>query len=331
MTNIISQFISQINNKFHQIFTQESNGSTSEETNLQAASPLEIAYSIAHTLPGRVRLHVPWISQDSFYVERLKALLDAEQWITSERINADAASIIITYNYRMISDSKMRSRLASLIKSAASTAVAATNSVAKSTPPASSTKESVQQTTPSVQVTEETPKATDTPLPSTQLVPEELASSFSPTQSPPQEAILVDSAPVQQDVVSSQSPPQEAILVDSSPVQQDVVSSQSPPQEEILVDSSPVQQDVVSSKLEPHTVPETNPVFDSRVFLFEVAGLHQSKETDKMNWSIRHSGNVFIRVPYNRMNKQLRLINRLGGKVVSIQPAHSVDICYTNS
>jgi hypothetical protein len=309
MTNIISQFISQINNKFHQIFTQESNGSTSEETNHQAASPLEIAYSIAHTLPGRVRLHVPWISQDSFYVERLKALLDAEQWITSERINADAASIIITYNYRMISDSKMRSRLASLIKSAASTAVAATNSVAKSTPPASSTKESVQKTTPSVQVTEETPKATDTPQPSTQPVPEELASLFSPTQSPPQEAILVDSSPVQQDVVSSQSPPQEAILVDSSPV----------------------QQDVVSSKLEPHTVPETNPVFDSRVFLFEVAGLHQSKETDKMNWSIRHSGNIFIRVPYNRMNKQLRLINRLGGKVVSIQPAHSVDICYTNS
>ncbi|NJL81429.1 MAG: ferredoxin-NADP reductase, partial [Richelia sp. SM2_1_7] len=57
----------------------------------------------------------------------------------------------------------------------------------------------------------------------------------------------------------------------------------------------------------------------SRVFLYEVVGLRQSEETDKTNYQIRQSGSVFIRVPYNRMNQEMRRISRLGGKIVSIQ------------
>ena len=58
----------------------------------------------------------------------------------------------------------------------------------------------------------------------------------------------------------------------------------------------------------------------SRVFVYEVMGLRQSEETDQTNYPIRKSGSVFIRVPYNRMNQEMRRITRLGGKIVGIEP-----------
>lgn len=63
----------------------------------------------------------------------------------------------------------------------------------------------------------------------------------------------------------------------------------------------------------------------SRIFLYEVVGLRQSEETDKTNYPIRKSGSVFIRVPYNRMNQEMRRLTRLGGKIVSIQPINAIE------
>jgi ferredoxin--NADP+ reductase len=63
-----------------------------------------------------------------------------------------------------------------------------------------------------------------------------------------------------------------------------------------------------------------NTELGSRIFLYEVVGLRQSEETDQTNYPIRKSGSVFIRVPYNRMNQEMRRITRLGGTIVSIQP-----------
>ncbi len=57
----------------------------------------------------------------------------------------------------------------------------------------------------------------------------------------------------------------------------------------------------------------------SRVFVYEVVGLRQNEETDQTNYPIRQSGSVFLKVPYNRMNQEMRRITRLGGKIVSIQ------------
>ncbi|NEU76198.1 ferredoxin-NADP reductase [Hassallia byssoidea VB512170] len=64
----------------------------------------------------------------------------------------------------------------------------------------------------------------------------------------------------------------------------------------------------------------------SRIFLYEVVGLRQSEETDQTNYPIRKSGSVFIRVPYNRMNQEMRRLTRLGGKIVSIQPVNAIDL-----
>jgi ferredoxin--NADP+ reductase len=62
----------------------------------------------------------------------------------------------------------------------------------------------------------------------------------------------------------------------------------------------------------------------SRVFVYEVVGLRQNEETDQTNYQIRNSGSLFIRVPYNRMNQEMRRITRLGGKIVSIHPASAL-------
>ncbi|MBD0345128.1 MAG: ferredoxin-NADP reductase [Coleofasciculus sp. Co-bin14] len=58
----------------------------------------------------------------------------------------------------------------------------------------------------------------------------------------------------------------------------------------------------------------------TRMFVYEVVGLRQNQETDKLNYQIRKSGSVFITVPYSRMNQEMQRITRMGGKIVSIQP-----------
>jgi ferredoxin--NADP+ reductase len=63
----------------------------------------------------------------------------------------------------------------------------------------------------------------------------------------------------------------------------------------------------------------------SRIFVYEVVGLRQSEETDQANYPIRKSGSVFIRVPYNRMNQEMRRVTRLGGKIVSIQQMNALE------
>lgn len=63
-----------------------------------------------------------------------------------------------------------------------------------------------------------------------------------------------------------------------------------------------------------------NTTSGSRLFVYEVVGLRQNEQTDKQNYPIRRSGSVFITVPYNRMNQEMRRITRMGGQIVSIRP-----------
>jgi ferredoxin--NADP+ reductase len=60
---------------------------------------------------------------------------------------------------------------------------------------------------------------------------------------------------------------------------------------------------------------------NSRVFIFEVEGLREGENTDKLNFPIRRSGSIYITVPFDRMNQEMRRIARLGGKIVNIRPA----------
>jgi phycocyanin-associated rod protein len=58
----------------------------------------------------------------------------------------------------------------------------------------------------------------------------------------------------------------------------------------------------------------------SRVYRIEVEGMRQNVNPDKVSYSIRNSGRTFLSVPYNRMSEQLQRINRMGGKILSIEP-----------
>jgi hypothetical protein len=58
---------------------------------------------------------------------------------------------------------------------------------------------------------------------------------------------------------------------------------------------------------------------ENRMFRFEVEGcVKLTKMTN--SYPIRSSGTFIVTVPYNRMNEEMQRINRMGGKIVSIQP-----------
>ena len=63
----------------------------------------------------------------------------------------------------------------------------------------------------------------------------------------------------------------------------------------------------------------SNTEYKNRLFVYEVEGLSRNSVDTKV--PIRSSGTVFITVPYSRMNQEMRRINSLGGKVISIKPA----------
>jgi phycocyanin-associated rod protein len=58
----------------------------------------------------------------------------------------------------------------------------------------------------------------------------------------------------------------------------------------------------------------------NRMFRVEVEGMGQNVNPDRISYPIRSSGKVYINVPYNRMSEQMQRINRMGGKIVSIEP-----------
>ena len=64
----------------------------------------------------------------------------------------------------------------------------------------------------------------------------------------------------------------------------------------------------------------SNTQYKNRVFIYEVEGLSQNGNDGSLNAPIRSSGTVLITVPYSRMNQEMRRINGLGGKVISIKP-----------
>jgi hypothetical protein len=76
-------------------------------TDLQPTEqPVKVAYSVVHSIPGRVRFHVPQIATDPAYVQRLEALLQSDPVVISERINREAASVIINYQPGKVKRSK---------------------------------------------------------------------------------------------------------------------------------------------------------------------------------------------------------------------------------
>ncbi|MEL6815554.1 MAG: phycobilisome linker polypeptide [Cyanobacteria bacterium J06598_3] len=62
---------------------------------------------------------------------------------------------------------------------------------------------------------------------------------------------------------------------------------------------------------------------DSRIFVYEVAGLRQNEITSRAQAPIRTSDNQRFQVPFHRMNEEMQRILLLGGKIVDIRPLDS--------
>jgi hypothetical protein len=58
----------------------------------------------------------------------------------------------------------------------------------------------------------------------------------------------------------------------------------------------------------------------ARTFVYEVRGMQQNDLTDNNAYPFRTSDSVFISVPYQRMNEEMRRITRMGGQIVGIRP-----------
>ncbi|MBD2597188.1 cadmium-translocating P-type ATPase [Nostoc spongiaeforme FACHB-130] len=78
----------------------------------------KVVYSVVHAVPGRMRLRIPQLRDNTAYMQRLQTLLEVDPLITSVRIKPAAASLVVTYKASQVNDAKMRSRLSCLIMTA---------------------------------------------------------------------------------------------------------------------------------------------------------------------------------------------------------------------
>ncbi len=78
----------------------------------------EVAYTVVHEIPGRIRFRVPRIAEDAEYAQRLTVLAKSDAKVTDVRVNPTAASMAVSYDASLISDKKMRSHLINLIQTA---------------------------------------------------------------------------------------------------------------------------------------------------------------------------------------------------------------------
>ena len=90
-----------------------------------------VAYSVIHTTPERLRFRVPRLRYDADYAKRLEVLLTADALVKNVRIKPAAMSVAVTYKSDKVSDAKMRSHLHDLIQ-AASVVVVLKNSTSLS-------------------------------------------------------------------------------------------------------------------------------------------------------------------------------------------------------
>ncbi len=86
--------------------------------NKQATQHLEVAYTVVHAIPGRIRFRIPRIAEDAEYTYRVTVLIKADTKVTEVRVNARAASMAVSYQASSLSAEKMQSHLIDLIQTA---------------------------------------------------------------------------------------------------------------------------------------------------------------------------------------------------------------------
>ena len=97
------------------IESNNSHNSNSTGEEMVASQSTLQGYTIAHAVPGRVRLKMPQLAIDADFARRLKQALDADEYVNRVRINRPAASIAINYNNQGLSDWELGLRLMGIV------------------------------------------------------------------------------------------------------------------------------------------------------------------------------------------------------------------------
>lgn len=80
-------------------------------------------YKIVHSVPGRIRLRIPRLVNDTLYAKRLEKLLSAEAKVKQVRTNQAAASLIIQYDGEGMSELELGMYLLNILDQANSAPV----------------------------------------------------------------------------------------------------------------------------------------------------------------------------------------------------------------
>jgi hypothetical protein len=80
--------------------------------------------TIAHSVPGRLRLKVEQVAEDRVYAKRLERLLNNDDHVINVRVNRPAASVTIHYEQGNLSDLDLGLRLMGILQEASQTVAA---------------------------------------------------------------------------------------------------------------------------------------------------------------------------------------------------------------
>lgn len=87
----------------------------------RASVPLQphlLDYQVVHAIPGRIRLRIPRLIEDSLYTDRLNWLIESISFVVSIRINAIASSIIVYYDRQTVTLETAQATLIAIVQQA---------------------------------------------------------------------------------------------------------------------------------------------------------------------------------------------------------------------
>lgn len=77
-----------------------------------------IACEILHAIPGRIRLRIPKLAQESTYGEKLTYVIESLPWVSQIRINPLVSCVIINYQSHPYSDPQKQATLLERVQEA---------------------------------------------------------------------------------------------------------------------------------------------------------------------------------------------------------------------
>jgi hypothetical protein len=68
-------------------------------------------YQIVHSIPGRIRVRIPLLAEDTDYAYKLQSSIELIKYVSEVRINAWARSLVVSYKIKAISSEAFQEQL----------------------------------------------------------------------------------------------------------------------------------------------------------------------------------------------------------------------------